>query len=251
MNSNLTINSHPVVGAAFDAILIDVGNVIIYDFPVELAFSYLAHEELLRRRRDCEVSPLEILEASKNPAKLIAKLGDDWHAMNRVAWTQVLENWSSLCIPIPGAIEALQRMRGMRLAILANQPRQTAAVIKSLGIDDLFEEILLDAELEWSKPESAIFMYAAQRLRARPESLIMVGDKLDNDILPAKALGMSTAWIRDFPIDETLDIPFVSQEWKTRYFDLRREVAHRELSKNFVRTSRDYVVNSLAELVGH
>lgn len=237
---------------AFDAILVDVGNVIIYDFPVELAFSYLANEELRRRRRDCEVTPLEILEASANPEKLIAKLGcaDDWHAMNRVAWTWVLDNWSSLCFPIPGAIEALYNLRGTRLAVLANQPPQTAGVLKRLGIAHLFEEIMLDSTLQWSKPDTALFNYAAQRLRARPGSLMMVGDKLDNDILPAKALGMSTTWIRSFPIDETLDIPFVSHEWKNRYFDLKRRVTHHELSRSFVRTNRDYLANSLAELVG-
>lgn len=235
---------------AFDAILIDVGNVILYDFPVELAFSYLANEELKRRRRDCELTPLEILDASMNPAKLIARLGDDWHAMNRVAWTQVLDNWSSLCIPIPGAIEALKSLRGFRLAILANQPAATADVIESLGISDLFEEILLDSELEWSKPDAAFFLYAAQRLRALPESLIMVGDKLDNDILPAKALGMSTAWIKNHPIDTTLDVPFVTQEWKDRYFDLKKRAIRQELSREFVGTSRDYRANSLAALIG-
>lgn len=260
MNSNCAITTHTpshavAVGQrfdprAFDAILVDVGNVIIYDFPIELAFSYLANEELKRRRPGCELTPLEILEASTNPAKLIARLGDDWHAMNRVAWAQVLDNWSSLCIPIPGAIEALKSLRGFRLTILANQPAATVDVIKSLGIGYLFEEILLDSGLEWSKPDAAFFLYAAQRLCARPESLIMIGDKLDNDILPAQALGMSTVWIKDFPIDTTLDIPFISQEWKNRYFDLKKRAIHQELSREFEGTSRDYRAHSLAALIG-
>ena len=30
----------------------------------------------------------------------------------------------------------------------------------------------------------------------RPEEAVMVGDRLDNDIFPAKALGMGTVWVR-------------------------------------------------------
>ena len=30
----------------------------------------------------------------------------------------------------------------------------------------------------------------------RAEDAVMVGDRLDNDILPAKAVGMKTIWIR-------------------------------------------------------
>ena len=30
----------------------------------------------------------------------------------------------------------------------------------------------------------------------RPENAVMVGDRLDNDIFPAKSLGMKTVWLR-------------------------------------------------------
>ncbi len=46
------------------------------------------------------------------------------------------------------------------------------------------------------KPDPAIFLLALEKANCRPEEAVMIGDRLDNDIVPAKALGMKTAWIR-------------------------------------------------------
>lgn len=37
---------------------------------------------------------------------------------------------------------------------------------------------------------------ALARANCRPERAAMIGDRLDNDIVPAKRLGMATIWIR-------------------------------------------------------
>ncbi|HEX6715485.1 MAG TPA: HAD family hydrolase [Pyrinomonadaceae bacterium] len=239
--------------ADFDAVLLDVGNVIIYDFPIELAYSYFVSEEIRLRHFTLTPTASEILEASRNPTLLMQKLGSasDWHDINHIAWMRVLENWNSLCIPIPGATEALHRLAGLRLAIVANQPQETMEVLERLGIADLFEVIILDSSLNFSKPDPAIFIYAAQRLRVQPESLIMVGDRLDNDILPARDLGMATAWIKKTPIDETLAIPLVSMEWKRHYFDCKRVAISqslKELPQHSLETHHHYVIDSLADL---
>ena len=41
-----------------------------------------------------------------------------------------------------------------------------------------------------------MFRLALARAGCQPEEAIMVGDRLDNDITPAKRLGMETVWIR-------------------------------------------------------
>lgn len=240
--------------AAFEAILLDVGNVIIYDFPIELTYSYFVSEEIRLRHFTIAPTASEILEASRNPTILIQQLGSasDWDVINHTAWMRVLEIWDSLCIPIPGAIEALHRLAGLRLAIVANQPQQTMEVLEGLGIADLFEEIILDSSVNFSKPDPAIFIHTARRLRAQPESLIMVGDRLDNDILPARQLGMATAWIRKTPIDENLEMPLVSMEWKSHYFDCKRAAlsqSPRELPPRTVETNPPYVIDSLVDLI--
>ena len=237
----------------FDAILLDLGNVIIYDFPIELAYSYYVHQEIRRRRLSLAPKVDEILRASRTPSNFAVRLGSIklWEEINTLAWDRVLDNWASLCILIPGAIETLHRLRDLRLAIVANQPKETMAVLVQLGIAGLFEEIILDSLVGFSKPELAIYKYAADSLNARPESLLMIGDRLDNDIFPAKALGMTTGWIRKFPIDQTLPIPLISQQWKQHYFRLKSTVANRDCAPwpdGSKEAAPDYVLECLADL---
>ena len=56
--------------------------------------------------------------------------------------------------------------------------------------------IASSAELGISKPDKEIFRLALAMADCRPENAVMVGDRLDNDIRPAKELGMKTVRIR-------------------------------------------------------
>jgi HAD superfamily hydrolase (TIGR01549 family) len=239
---------------AFDAILLDVGNVMVYDFPIELAYSYYVSRESIRRGLHIDQTVDEILQASQNPASLAQKFGSAriWQEINSVAWEQVLENWGALCIAIPGAIEALRSLSYLRLAIVANQPVQTMATLESLGIVNLFEEIIFDSLAGVSKPSTAIYRYAAHRLHTKPESLVMIGDRLDNDIFPAKAVGMAAVWIHQFPMDETLPLPLISNRWKRHYFRAK-SAAYCRYPKGLQGCSTescpDYVVERLTDLL--
>src|SRR5207249_3433247 len=51
-------------------------------------------------------------------------------------------------------------------------------------------------EVGRSKPDPALFRHALRAARAGPAECLMVGDRLDNDVAPAVALGMATAWVR-------------------------------------------------------
>ena len=46
------------------------------------------------------------------------------------------------------------------------------------------------------KPDIRIFEYALDKANCSPQETCMIGDRLDNDILPAKSLGMKTVWIK-------------------------------------------------------
>lgn len=52
------------------------------------------------------------------------------------------------------------------------------------------------AELGISKPDKKIFLKALEISHCSPENAAMIGDRLDNDIYPAMALGMKTVWIK-------------------------------------------------------
>ena len=51
---------------------------------------------------------------------------------------------------------------------------------------------LCSFELGLEKPDPAIFELALERVRCSPLQAVMIGDRLDNDIRPARLLGWKT-----------------------------------------------------------
>lgn len=47
-----------------------------------------------------------------------------------------------------------------------------------------------------AKPDLRIFQIALDRANCNPEEAGMVGDRIDNDIIPANKIGMKTVWIK-------------------------------------------------------
>ena len=62
------------------------------------------------------------------------------------------------------------------------------------------------AEAGCAKPDLRIFKMALQKAKCEPNEAVMVGDRLDNDIVPAKELGMKTIWVRQgYAIYQSID----------------------------------------------
>jgi putative hydrolase of the HAD superfamily len=96
-------------------------------------------------------------------------------------------------------IDALLRRlrdRGLRLGIVANQPQAARERLARAGIGDLFEYQGLSGLTGFSKPDPRAFQAAAEALDVTSVDCIMVGDRIDNDIVPAKALGMAAILLR-------------------------------------------------------
>lgn len=92
----------------------------------------------------------------------------------------------------------LQRLveRGLKLGIVANQPARARGRLERVGIAHLFTHHGLSGETGLSKPDPRAFTAVAGALGVALSDCIMVGDRIDNDIAPAKALGMATVLCR-------------------------------------------------------
>jgi HAD superfamily hydrolase (TIGR01509 family) len=99
--------------------------------------------------------------------------------------------------PYPGVKEMLHSLQShYQLAIVANQPPDFDVRIKKLGLWDYFTAVIGSDDYGFRKPDPAIFLLALHKLRVKPEEAIMVGDRLENDIAPAKKLGLKTIWVK-------------------------------------------------------
>jgi HAD superfamily hydrolase (TIGR01549 family) len=100
----------------------------------------------------------------------------------------------------PDALPALASFReqGYRTAIIANQPAQRHQELRALGVEA--EVMAMSDEMGVSKPDPAFFVASLALLGAPdPGSVAYVGDRIDNDVLPAAAAGMRSVWLRRGP----------------------------------------------------
>lgn len=83
-----------------------------------------------------------------------------------------------------------------KIGVIANQSLGTADRLEQFGILKYIDLVVASAEEGVAKPNKEIFEIALDRAGCRPEQSVMIGDRIDNDIVPAKKLGMKTIWIK-------------------------------------------------------
>jgi HAD superfamily hydrolase (TIGR01549 family) len=86
--------------------------------------------------------------------------------------------------------------RGLLLGLAANQPQSTLAVLDAHGLGRSFHHREVSGTHGYRKPDVRLFLRCCDDLGVAPEQCIMVGDRIDNDIAPARLLGMRTVLFR-------------------------------------------------------
>lgn len=95
------------------------------------------------------------------------------------------------------ALPALRALHGSaHLGVLANQSAGVGARLGGWGAAQFFDLVLGSTEAGFAKPDPRFFAAATERAGCPPGDIVMVGDRLDNDIAPAKAAGWGTVWVR-------------------------------------------------------
>lgn len=97
----------------------------------------------------------------------------------------------------PDTIECLEKLHQYyRIGIIANQSLGSKERLETFGILKYIDLVVASAEEGVAKPDKRIFEIALERARCKPEETVMVGDRLDNDIIPANEIGMFTIWMK-------------------------------------------------------
>lgn len=118
-------------------------------------------------------------------------------------WNEARAQYEAMRRPRPygflldGITAVLQDLRrDFHLGIIANQHPPIAQAIENYGIAGLFDSIVISEAVGLFKPDPAIFRYALNDAHIAPAEAIFVGDRPDNDIGPARAVGMKTVRFR-------------------------------------------------------
>lgn len=82
------------------------------------------------------------------------------------------------------------RARGLRLAIVSNWDSSLPRLLRTLGLDESFEAVLVSALVGASKPDRLIFEAALRVLDIRPDEALHVGDSDHDDYHGARNAGI-------------------------------------------------------------
>jgi HAD superfamily hydrolase (TIGR01549 family) len=99
----------------------------------------------------------------------------------------------------PDVVPALTALRaaGLRLVIAGNQPPAALAALHAMHLP--VDAIANSAELGVEKPAPEFFAAAAALAGVGPHDVAYIGDRTDNDVLPAADAGMLPVLIRRGP----------------------------------------------------
>jgi HAD superfamily hydrolase (TIGR01662 family) len=121
---------------------------------------------------------------------------------------------SDLYPDVRPAMEKLRSM-GIWVGVAGNQTSRAGDILRKL---DLPADMIATSD-EWkaAKPDAAFFRALLSAVPWDAEEIIYVGDRLDNDLQPAKAAGMRTAFVRRGPwgyiLENHPDMP-AAADWR-------------------------------------
>jgi putative hydrolase of the HAD superfamily len=94
------------------------------------------------------------------------------------------------------------------MVLVSNFYGNIATVLKEFKLDGIFDTIIESAVVGVRKPDPQIFTLGVEALGMQPDEVVVVGDSMDKDIIPASKAGCHTVWFKgegwtNDPVDET------------------------------------------------
>ncbi len=130
----------------------------------------------------------------------------DWHALEddheeRYGGFQEADLYPD----VRGCLDDL-RQAGLRVIIAGNQPQRRSDQLAALELP--CNVVTTSEELGVEKPDPGFFEAVLDLAQvAEPSEVLYVGDRVDNDVAPAQAIGLRTCWLRRGPWGQLQDLP--------------------------------------------
>ncbi len=83
------------------------------------------------------------------------------------------------------------RQKKLRIGMISNLASPYTSTFFSLGLDKLVDHYVFSCDIGMIKPNPKIYVYELQALCVQPSETIMVGDKIPQDVLGPKVVGIT------------------------------------------------------------
>jgi N-acylneuraminate-9-phosphatase len=163
--------------------------------PLDLAVA--ASKAYLRAFRKCPENLSMSLDAWRRLLWTQA-LGDQYNKFAGEVyqlWLQLRYDHLALTADVQNLLHKL-RQHYMVGVITNGTSRAQWEKIRRLHLEKYFDVVLVSGDLPWEKPHRKIFHVACEYLGVQPQQCIMVGDKLETDILGGSEANLGgTVWV--------------------------------------------------------
>ena len=115
-------------------------------------------------------------------------------------WSSYLERFAAVQPPLKlsnGLRRELEALASeFSLGIAGKYGRELLDFLRVKGVLHLFRFPFTQEDFQLTKPDHGYFKQVAQACGATPAECVMVGDRVDNDVVPARMLGMKAVLVR-------------------------------------------------------
>jgi len=138
--------------------------------------------------------------------------------------------WEVTLQKLPYLDEVLTELkkRGYKLGVITNtvtsREEHVRMALQKIDIEKYFDVIVTSVDVGFNKPDPEIFQTALKALNVKPEEAVMVGNRINADILGGNHIGMKTIlyrWNERYP--EKITSP---EEQPTRTINSLKELPH-------------------------
>jgi putative hydrolase of the HAD superfamily len=192
--------------ASKNALIFDLDDTLVDTYGLLIIPMERRAAEMIAELDGVTLSPESILETlltlhRKSPGELysqLAKLAPERAPLVIQVHRQVFANFSVEALEIAASVTEMlkQLSRENKLVLLTEgEPKLQKAKIDHLGIEKLFSDILiLDPQAGDSKFDAIQKFICDSQLS--PESVFVIGNRIDKEIMAAKKLGAKAIWVR-------------------------------------------------------
>jgi putative hydrolase of the HAD superfamily len=109
---------------------------------------------------------------------------------------EYIELRETMIRPFEGAVDALAVLKKkFRMALITNgESHKQRAKIERFSLACFFENIFIEEEMGFGKPDVRAFKHALNETNVRPGNAWMIGDNLEWDVAAPQKLGMYAIW---------------------------------------------------------
>ena len=113
--------------------------------------------------------------------------------------TVVYKCWPLAAVQFPFTIPTLNKLRemGYKIGLITNGGHNPQELkIKMLGLEDMFDEIVISGDVGVNKPDAAPFKAFAKKIGIDPKEMLYVGDHPLNDVEGSRRAGYTPVWVK-------------------------------------------------------